>query len=159
LNEISPHPSTSESEPRAAIARVIRRICLLRERGDEAGAQRLHNLELGNAVRDFRLAYGPAALTESELRALHAREEQRIADAVVLAEILIPQLTMRRAPSGTCIAPTTPDSNAPPPAPPPPPPPVSPRPPASGSPGIPDLLDAMFAAERAQRRAPATSRH
>lgn len=133
----------------AGITRLMRRICLLREQGDDAQAARLHEHDLPAAVRELRAAHGTEALSEAELRTLFAAEEQRVAEAVVLAELLIPQLTGPRPPVPARAVPAAPV-------------PARPRAPAAdarGSPAIPDLLDAMLAAERTGRRpAPASSR-
>lgn len=129
------------------MARLVRRICLLREQGEAATAAQLEQNEFANLVRDFRLAEGPEALPESELRTMFANEERRVADAMVLAELLIPHL----AGSITKVNRTTVQPSA-----------VStPEFPISfsraaespvGSTAIPDLLDAMLAADSAARR-------
>lgn len=131
----------------AGLTRLMRRICLLREQGDAVRASALQTNELAEAVRELRAAHGAEALSDDELRRLFAVEEQRVAEAVVLAELLIPQLVGGRPP-----APAKPVAA--------PPAPARPRAPASpGSPAIPDLLDAMLAAERPGRRpAPALAR-
>lgn len=124
----------------AGIARVIRRVCLLREQGDAAGAARLQENEMASAIRDIRLQLGPDALPESELRTIIATEERRVADAVILSELLVPQLVeVLPAASGRPSSMTQPVSIA-----------ARPVPPA-GPPAISDLLDAMLAAERTGR--------
>lgn len=140
----------------AGLARLVRQVCLLREQGDAAGAVRVQEKEFATAVRDIRLAEGPEALPESELRAMFATEEQRVAEAVILSELLIPQLVGSwpsisdlDRPGTTRSAPRALPASAPAPAP----------TPAAGPPTIPDLLDAMLAAERTgRRRPPATKR-
>lgn len=121
----------------------------MREQGEATDAEKLVENELAAAVRDIRLAEGPEALPAGELQAIFVNEERRVADAVVLAELLIPQLAGslptangvgsrpresepgRRAPVAT----------------------LSPvADPVAGSPAIPDLLDAMLAADAAARR-------
>lgn len=132
----------------AGITRLMRRICLLREQGDAGQAARLHEQDLAAAVRELRAAHGAEALPDAELLRLFAVEEQRVAEAVVLAELLIPQLVGDRPPVPAKSVPAAPV-------------PARPRVPAAppGSPGIPDLLDAMLAAERHGRRpSPAASR-
>jgi hypothetical protein len=82
-----------------------------------------------------------------------ANEERRVADAVVLAELLIPQLAAA-GPVGSGAGRRTqlpagreaPAVSHPSPA------------PAAGAPAIPDLLDAMLAADAAARRQPAARR-
>jgi hypothetical protein len=133
----------------AGLARLVRQVCLLREQGDAAGAVRVQEKEFATAVRDIRLAEGPEALPESELRAMFATEEQRVAEAVILSELLIPQLvgswpsiSNLDRPGTTRSAPGALPASAPAPT------------PAAGPPTIPDLLDAMLAAERPGRRRP-----
>lgn len=131
----------------AGIARIVRQVCLLREQGDAARAARLQENELAAAVRDLRLAHGPEALAESALRDLYAAEERRVADAVILSELLIPRLVESRSagPPARTAGPTRTYS----------PPPAARSPaPAAGPPAIPDLLDAMLAAERSGRPPP-----
>jgi hypothetical protein len=137
----------------AGITRLVRRICLLREQGDAAQAAHLQDDELAAAVRDLRLAHGPEAFAESELHGLFATEGRHVAEAVILSELLLPRLVECRpaaaAPRSSGPARTFS------------PPPSAARAPvsAAGSPAIPDLLDAMLAAERHGRRpAPANSR-
>ncbi len=135
----------------AGIARLIRQVCLLREQGDPAQAARLLENEVATAVRDFRLAQGPGVLPESELAAMFTTEERRVAEAVILSELLLPRLVgflpetsgagqpgqVRPKPGSRPVAATT----------------------VAGPPAIPDLLDAMLAAGRTGRRpAPATKR-
>jgi hypothetical protein len=165
LNAFYQNYRPAETERRVALARLIRRICLLREQGDAAEARRLEETEFGNAVRDFRLAHGPASLTESELNEMRAREEHRIADAVLLAEVLIPQLLAARAtpaaaapdnnyrgepmrvPAGS-VVPFPPDIVS-----------APPQAATADQSAIPDMLDAMLAAERNSRRPTARQRH
>ncbi len=133
----------------SGITRLVRRICLLREQGDTVSAVRLEENDLATAVRDLRLAEGLEAVTEAGLREMFAAEERRVADAVVLAELLIPQLAGSFSTGAT--AGQRPGSN----------PSVGrtePLPatrmvePGTASPAIPDLLDAMLAADSAARR-------
>lgn len=137
----------------AGVTRLIRRICLLREQGAAAEAARLEESDLMAAVGELRTVLASDVLSESELRALFSREEQRVTDAAVLSELLIPQLLGRLAVS----APSGPPGVFRPAAAGPALPPV-PRAPAAGSPAIPDLLDAMLAAERTNRRPLAPSK-
>lgn len=151
------NPSSSNPPPTAAallagIARIVRRICLLRELGESAQAVRLQENDLAGAVRDLRLAHGPEMLPENELHGIFAAEEQRVAEAVILSELLLPRLVESwlavsppRAAGPARSAAVSPV--------------VRPAPVPAGPPAIPDLLDAMLAAERPGRRpAPATNR-
>jgi hypothetical protein len=119
------------------LSRLIRQVCLLRECGETARAAQLHDNELATAVRDHRLAHGPDALPESELREMFAREERRVAEAVILSELLAPRLVRVMPAAAAGPQPTVPVS----------PGAVRPSRPA-GPPAISDLLDAMLAAER-----------
>ena len=129
------------------IARLVRRICLLREQGDAAGAAKLEGNELAPAVRDIRLAEGLESLPEGELQTMFLNEERRVADAMILAELLIPPLIASiPLANGAGHRPIPPSGRATPAA-----FPLA-TDPAAGSPAIPDLLDAMLAADAAARR-------
>lgn len=147
-------PHLAEPNPFAVINRCIRQICLLREQGNLAEAERVEKTEFANALRDLRLAHGPQILPQSELNVLFEAEHKRVADAVLLSELLIPQLvksfsaspfpTQSRQAAAIATAPPvsrdasvqTPKAAAP----------------AGVSPMITDLLDAMLASERGGRR-------
>ena len=85
-----PHPAAAEDL--RGISRLVRQICLLREQADLAQAARLQENELAHAVRELHAARGPEALPESELQAMFIREEHRVAEAVLLSELLVPRL-------------------------------------------------------------------
>ncbi len=127
----------------AGIVALVRQICLLREQGDAARAASLQAGALAEAVRGLQEAEGPAALAEPEFAELFAREESRIADAQVLAELLAPRLreTLPAAGAARTTVVTTVTSV----------PARPPEPPAEPL-SIPDLLDAMLAAERTSPR-------
>ncbi len=148
-------PYPAEANPVAGLTRCIRQICLLREQGNVAEAQHVEQNEFANTLRDLRLAHGPEILPESELRTMFAAEQKRVADAVVLSELLIPQLVKsfgNSAPpvavahslrSGVTAAASPRDSSVP----------IPKVAAADGvSPMIADLLDAMLASERVGRR-------
>lgn len=97
---------------------------------------------------DYHQAHAEDPLPESRVHEMFAREEQRVAEVGIMAELLIPQL-LGRLGSNAAAAPLSAVT----------PPPrrveeARPAPPASLA--IPDLLDAMLAAERSTRR-PAAS--
>lgn len=140
LNSSPPSDRSAGADPLAGVARLIRRICLLREQGEAAPAAHLEANELANAIRDFRLQHGPAALPGEKLREIFATEEEHVVDAMVLAELLIPQLT-RFMPEAVNSRPASLSVEPPQPVP-------SPRVFTGDSPAIPDLLDAMLEAER-----------
>jgi hypothetical protein len=153
LNHPSSNPPAPPQGRLAAVARVVRQVCLLREQGETLRATHVQEHELADAVREFRLRLGPEALPESELRGLFAVEEQRVAEAAILSELLLPRLVDAlpvHAGRARSLPPPARDE--------PSPPPRKPEP-AAGPPAIPDLLDAMLAAERHGRRpAPANPR-
>jgi hypothetical protein len=140
LNNSSFSQRGAAIDPMAALSRLVRQVCLLRECGEADRAARLHEGELANAVRDHRLTHGPEALPESELRAMFATEERRVADAVILSELLAPRLVAAGVPAPAA-GPRPVQS-----------PPAAHRPAVpAGPPAISDLLDAMLAAERTGR--------
>ncbi|HEY4246097.1 MAG TPA: hypothetical protein VGM64_04520 [Lacunisphaera sp.] len=150
-------PYLAEANPLAGLTRCIRQICLLREQGGIAEAQQIEQNEFANTLRDLRLAHGPEILPESELRTMFAAEQKRVADAVVLSELLIPQLVKSFGNSAApiaqlsrpaaAVAASQRDSSVP----------IPKAAAAAGvSPMIADLLDAMLASERGGRR-PASS--
>ena len=146
-------PYLAEANPLAEITRCIRQICLLREQDNATEAQRIEQNEFANTLRDLRLAHGPDLLPESELRAMFAAEQKRVADAVVLSELLIPQLVksfgavspVQVQPANRPISPVVVNAREA-------ASPASKAAPAGVSPAIADLLDAMLASERGGRR-------
>ena len=129
----------------AGLIRLIRRICLLREQGSVGEANRLQAGEFAAAVVEFRLWHGPASLTDEKVCTLFMHETELVREAMVLAEILAPQLARLLPLAQSQAAPVFP---------------VVPaeleaaRPIPDGPPVISDLLDAMLAAERPGRRSP-----
>ena len=144
-------PYLAEATPLAGITRCIRQICLLREQDNITEAERVEKNEFANTLRDLRLAHGPEFLPESELRGMFAAEQKRVADAIILSELLIPQL-VKSFPASTSASPqakavsvssNSRDSSVP----------IPNAAAAAGvSPMIADLLDAMLASERSGRR-------
>jgi hypothetical protein len=145
-------PHLAEPNPFAVINRCIRQICLLREQGNVAEAERVEKNDFANALRDLRLAHGPQILPQSELNVLFEAEYKRVADAVILSELLIPQLvksfsaspfSAQARPAAANAPAASRDSSVP----------ISKTAAAAGvSPMITDLLDAMLASERGGRR-------
>ncbi len=116
---------------------------MLREQGEEAEAENLEKRQLADSIRDFRLASGVDALPDVELRQWYELETKRAQDAVILAEMLIPQLANCWPPAAVAQAHAPPSRERQPDL----------RPVANGAPaGIADMLDTMLAQER---RAPA----
>lgn len=126
------------------MARLCRRICLLRERGLDDDAQRLHSGTLGALISQLRDAAGPdTTVVDQRLQQIMATENERVANAAVLAELLAPLLSDKAlAPSAAADAfpPATP---APQPVRPPSHPPFT---------DIATFIDEMIAHERTSRR-------
>jgi len=144
LNNHNSSQGLDEAGCLSGLARLVRQICLLREQGDAAEAGRLQQAELAVAVGEFRRAHGSDALPEEKLAALFAAEADRVAEALLTAELLIKRLTAiwPAAPAAAAVArepavaaPRTPARPAP-----------------SQPPVISELLDAMLAAERTSTR-------
>lgn len=75
------------------IARLCRRICLLRERGDEIAAETLTRDALAPALAAYRFAAGENdTAIDVRLHATFEIERERVANATVLAELLAPLL-------------------------------------------------------------------
>ena len=128
----------------AGLSRLVRRVCLLREQGEAAEAGRLQQGDLATAIRDFRLAQGADALPEDKLTALFAAEGERVAEALLTAELLIQRLTSIW-PTAPVAAPVIREPTV-----------VAVRAPTrlipAQPPVISDLLDAMLASERTSTR-------
>lgn len=134
----------------AEITRLIRRICLLREQNNMLAAEQLEQNEFAAALRDLLLVHGPELLSESELLEIFRTEEKRVADAAVLAELIVPQLVRALSTAPLSLSPARPgaaassarDTSIP----------FSRTAAAGTSPMIADLLDAMLASERPASR-------
>lgn len=79
------------------MARLCRRICVLRERGDAVEAARLESEPLAELIASLHAAGESEAAVQQRVAALFAVEEERVADAAVLAELLLPALQGRMA--------------------------------------------------------------
>lgn len=145
---LNDHPSSNraaEAERLAGLSRLIRRVCLLREQGNAGEANRLQAGELAGAIAEFRLWHGPESLTEAKVCALFLSETELVREALVLAEIMAPQLARLlplAQPRTEPVFPAVPAERA------------AARPMTDGPPAISDLLDAMLAAERPGRHFP-----
>jgi hypothetical protein len=129
----------------AGLARLVRRICLLQEQGDMAEAGRLQQSDLMAAIGDFRRKQGADALPEEKLSALFAAERERVAEALLTAELLIQRLTAIWPSAPVAAAPVAREPTV-----------VEVRVPTRVVPAQPpvisDLLDAMLASERTSTR-------
>jgi hypothetical protein len=142
LNDYPSSDRPAAAEGLAGIIRLIRRVCLYREQGEAASASRLQSGELASAVAEYRLWHKPESLTEEQICALFVNETEHVREAMVLAEIMAPQLARLLSPSAPLPVPVFPSV---------PPGRAAVRPLADGPPAITDLLDAMLAAERPGR--------
>ncbi len=117
-------------------------MCVLRVRGLSVEAARLESAELADAISRVRQLDRDEAAGEAKMSALFAHEAERVADASVLAEILLPLLRdsvpprLARASFGLLSRPVVSD------------PVLSRRAPAP-APGIADFIDEMIQQERA----------
>jgi hypothetical protein len=134
------------------VARVCRRVCILRERGQHEEAERLRAGSLLDMVSKLRTSIDSETTVTERLDAIFAVEVERVANAAALAEILVPLLAEQLRPlaGAPSLAPTpVPEISRP-------AKPAAPRTPAS----IADFIDDMIAQESppdrpggAQRRA------
>jgi hypothetical protein len=129
------------------VARLVRQICLLREQGDTVEAGRLEANDLAALVDQIRREQGGDALRDDELSALFAAETQRISDATLVADLLIPRLLETWNSFSAALPRPRPAAPASEPA-----PVRAPATVPAGPPAISDLLDAMLAAERMSTR-------
>jgi hypothetical protein len=77
------------------VARVCRRVCVLRERGLNEEAERLRAGELMEMVATVRTPGDNDTDVTERLNHLFATEAERVANAAVLAELLLPQISAR----------------------------------------------------------------
>ena len=88
------------------IARVCRRVCVLRERGHSDDAERLRAGELMAMVTAVRDPSESDAVVSERLNTIFAHEAERVANAAVLAELLIPVLVEKLQPAFRAETPT-----------------------------------------------------
>jgi hypothetical protein len=77
------------------VGRVHRRICFLRLEGREAEAREIEGRELEPAVAEARKDSESEAEAEAVLRAVTSDDEERVAEAIAFAEVLVPMLSER----------------------------------------------------------------
>jgi hypothetical protein len=144
LHDLPSPDRPAEAGRLAAISGLVRRICLLREQGCAAEANRLQAAELDGAIAEFRRCHGPGSLTDEKVCTVFLHETELVQKAMLLAEIIAPQLARLLPPDRPRTYPVFPAA----------PMERAPVHPADGPPAISDLLDAMLAAERPGRRFP-----
>jgi len=118
---------------------VCRRICVLRERGQLDDAAQLEGTDLAALLAVCRRT-NPDTEIAPRLDAIFAAEEERVANAAILAELLLPLLTRElRAslPSSTLLSADIPAVSSAASA--------SPRPPRTDPPDIAGFIDEMLA--------------
>lgn len=129
------------------VSRLVRQICLLREQGDTVEAGRLEANDLAALVDEIRREQGGATLRDEELQEIFSVETQRIADATLVADLLIPRLLETWNSFSAALPRPRPAATTPEPA-----PIRAATTVPAGPPAISDLLDAMLAAERMSTR-------
>ncbi len=133
----------------------MRRLCVLRERGEVAAADTLEAGPLAELTATLRATAVAPAEFDQQLEAVFTTEQERVANASALAELLLPLLS-NGSPLFGLVA-STPPTAAPASA----PAPASftqPAPPVRRAPGdIADFLDDMIAQDEAES-APSVSR-
>lgn len=91
LNDSSLLPLTfSLNSPREPLLTLYRRISVLDARGESAAASQLGDVQMGPVVDALKATH---AITDLELQALIANEKERVTNASVLAELLLPSFT------------------------------------------------------------------
>jgi hypothetical protein len=133
---------------------VCRRVCVLRERGHNEEAERVRAGELMSMLAAVRRPEESDAAMTDRLNSLFAIEAERVANAAVLAEMLVPMIADQLRPIGSSsviqpIVAAAPITAAPPVA--------KPAAPRGGS--IADFIDEMIAQESPPDRSdPGTQR-
>ncbi len=77
------------------MGQVHRRVCFLRLEGRETEAREIEGRELGPAVIEARKTSESESEADAVLRALTSEDEERVADAIAFAEVLVPMLSER----------------------------------------------------------------
>jgi hypothetical protein len=129
--------------PWGEVARACRRICVLRERGQQDDAERIRTEELPRLVALARAPEETDAMANERLEKIFSLEEERVASAAVIAELLAPMLAgkSRPAPVEQVAVSVAPMPAAVTPAP-------APKPPERRSASIADFIDEMIAQEK-----------
>lgn len=87
-------PSFATS-PWDEVAQIYRQVCLLRLQGRGAEAAQLYAGKFSEALDVIEQFAGPGPVTEARVQSLLAAEDERVAQASVLAELLTPLLVER----------------------------------------------------------------
>jgi hypothetical protein len=78
------------------VGKVHRRICFLRFEGRSAEAQSVNDQEFAAAVAEARKDSNSDAEADVLLRSIEVEDEERVADAIAFAEVLVPMLSERQ---------------------------------------------------------------
>ncbi|HXN35828.1 MAG TPA: hypothetical protein VN877_06630 [Opitutaceae bacterium] len=117
-------------------------MCFLRSEGREAEAREIEDNELAAAVVDARRESESDAEADALLNTLRAEAEERVADAIAFAEVLMPMLAERLRPFAQAGSREPENARQ-----------RKPNPDKSGEPrGIADFIDDMLAQDRAGSR-------
>jgi hypothetical protein len=135
------------------VARVCRKVCVLRERGQSGEAEQLRAQTLPELLAALKTPTDTDAAIAQRVESIFAVETERIANATVLAELLVPLLSEQLR--GLAVPPNMISASLSP-APPPPPPPKPPARAATIS--IADFIDDMIAQENPPPRGGRASR-
>jgi hypothetical protein len=146
LTDNPPKIFALDDAPRAELARLCRQICLTRETNPAPAAS--VDSELSSALLSVRETFGLTSVSEDDLIEVFRLEQERVANASVMVELLAPRLAsllQRRlslAPSPGILSKSAASSSVS----------ETTRPVASaapeGPPGIADLIDGMLDQER-----------
>jgi len=89
LQEISTNALLFSEEPWTRLATLCRRICVLRAQGLTAAADQLHASDFAPALAALRNQAGQIDLFDDErVRLLQAIEQERVANAMLMAELI-----------------------------------------------------------------------
>ena len=121
--------------------KIYRRVCFLRSQGRDAEAQWVQDTDLVRALAAARAEAPAGPETEAAWQAMQAAEEERVAEAVALSELLAPMLKDRLA------LPLAASAALPPPRP-------AAAIPRAQAPSVADFIEEMLAQERVAKASP-----
>jgi hypothetical protein len=81
--------------PWREVRKIYRRVCVLRSQGRDEEAQRVQDTDFARALVLAKETAPDGLETDAQWQAMLAGEEDRVADAVALAELLAPMLRER----------------------------------------------------------------
>jgi hypothetical protein len=122
---------------------MCRRVCVLRERGQHGEAEQLRTTSLAELVAALKSPAETDATITARLETIFAAETERVANAMVLADLLVPRLTEQLRSFAPLPGMTPAAVNAAAPAMPPP----KPAPARAATISIADFIDDMIAQE------------